>query len=103
MPTKAIEWSEQAQRDLLAVVAHLRRERPSAARRFLHLPDKRLGIVARFPESGWPMPEEIAVRPAVEPPHREAIVRRWRVGYPISAQITVLYVLHGARQFPPLG
>jgi plasmid stabilization system protein ParE len=102
MPAKTIEWTLQARRDLLDVVAHLRGERPSAARRFVRPLDKRLRVVARFPESGRPIPEEVADGPAVEPPHREVIVMRWRIGYALSERITVLYVLHGARQFPPL-
>lgn len=103
MPSKRrIEWSEQARLDLMDVVEHVAADRPSAARRLVREIDKRLAQVARFPYSGRPIPEDQA--PAGERDRREVIVMRWRVGYLAGpgSSITVLYVLDGARMFPPL-
>jgi len=102
MRPRTIEWAAQARRDLFDVVDFLRSERPPAARRFLDLLDRRLAQVARFPESGRPIPEEQGPRGIDERPHREVMVLGWRVGYVVAERITVLYLLHGARRFPPL-
>ena len=98
---KRVEWSSQARLDLLAVVDYLRAERPAAARRFLEQLERRLDQVARFPESGRPISEQLELGAEEEPGQREVIVMRWRVAYHIADRITVLYVIHGARRFPP--
>ena len=99
---RSVEWSEEARRDFLDVINFLRVESPSAAKRFLSLLDRGLRRIRRFPDSGRPIPED-ATPPGEEPTRREVLVMTWRVGYQLSSgRITVLYVIHGRRQFPRL-
>lgn len=99
--SRPIEWSEQARLDLLDVVTYLLGERPESAARFLDILDERLAQVARFPSSGRPVPEDIAHEGDDEAHTREVLVLSWRVGYRVRDSVLVLYVIHGARLFPP--
>ena len=93
---KRIEWSHEARSDLLEVVAYLRSSSPAAADRFLDRLDRRLLLLRLFAESGRRIPED------PDSGDREVIVMRWRVAYRIEATaIRILFVIHGARQFPP--
>ncbi len=102
MSKKKVSWSSTARHDLLDVVAYIHGERPSAARKFVKDLDKRLKLVARFPDSGRPIPEDLNAQPE-DTGRREVIIMNWRVGYQVSDVITVLYVIHGAREFPRRG
>lgn len=97
-----VRWSASAELDLHDVLHYVAAERPAAARRLLTAIDRSLARVARFPESGRPVPE-VSTPKWGEPRQREVIVAPYRIGYTVlEREIHVLYVVHGARRFPPL-
>ena len=97
-----VRWTASAEFDLFDVLRYVAAERPASARKLLAAIDKALARVARFPESGRPVPEA-GIPTWTEARQREVIVRPYRVGYTLAAgELCVLYVIHGARRFPPL-
>ncbi|MEK6606704.1 MAG: type II toxin-antitoxin system RelE/ParE family toxin [Myxococcota bacterium] len=95
-----IRWTAEAERDITAVLAFVADARPRAAKKLLTDIDRALARVALFPDSGRPVPE---MEPSGDRPQREVVVAPFRIGYAVAGgEIAVLYVIHGARAFPPV-
>lgn len=90
----AVEWRQDARADLLAIIDYIADDNPDAAQR---LKDDLEARIARLPEH----PE--LYRAGRVPGTREMVVRSsYVVVYAADERaITILRVLHGARQWPP--
>ena len=90
----AVEWRQDARADLLAIIDYIADDNPDAAQR---LKDDLEARIARLPEH----PE--LYRAGRVPGTGEMVVRSsYVVIYAADARaITILRVLHGARQWPP--
>lgn len=90
-----VEWRQAARADLLAIVDYISDDNPEAAQR---LKDDLEAKVARLPQH----PE--LYRAGRVPGTREMVVRSsYVVVYAADARaVTILRVLHGAQQWPPV-
>jgi toxin ParE1/3/4 len=77
----------------LEALTYIRRDRPSAARRFRERAERILRRLERYPESGRVIPE------FPELPHREVVVSPYRFFYRVEKKtIWIVAVWHGAQE-----
>jgi len=89
-----VRFTPTGRAQLLATVAYIRRENPTAAVRFRQRAEEALRRLEQFPESGRVVPE------FPDLPYREIIVSPYRFFYRIKdATVWVVAVWHGAQ--PP--
>lgn len=87
-----VVWTPLAERRLREAISHLEGERPSAADRWLDALDERVGLLAKFPKTGRPVPE--IGRPVV----RQLLLAPYRLVYRIDpTRVVVLTVRHQRR------
>ena len=87
-----LKFTPSARSQFLAGLNHIRRDDPSAARRFRERAEKALRRLEDFPESGRSVPE------FPELPHRELIVKPYRFFYrAVGKTIWVVAVWHSAQ------
>lgn len=67
-----VRFTANARAQFLAALAHIRRDRPSAARSFRETAERQLRRLQDFPESGRVIPEfpDVAYRELIVPPYR---------------------------------
>ena len=91
-----VVFRQQAWRDLEGIDKRIRDEDPGAAERFRENILRRIGLLERFPEAAQPRPEfghDIRTIPM----GRYVVILRVTV-----PKVTVLRILHGARDLPKL-
>lgn len=94
MPT--VQRTSLANDDLVAIALHIAQANPSAANTWLDTIEQKCQLLATMPEMGRLRPELAAT------------IRSWAVGeyvifyQPAPDGITVVRVLHGSRDLPPL-
>jgi toxin ParE1/3/4 len=87
-----VRFTPSARAQFLAVISHIHRDNPEAARRFRERAERRLRHIERFPRSGRRLPE------FPDLPHREVIVRPYRFFYRVEDRdVWVVAVWHGAQ------
>lgn len=87
-----VRFTLSGRRQFLAVVAHILRDNPAAARRFRQRAERVLRRLERFPESGRVLPE------FPELPYREVIVAPYRFFYRVAEEtVWIVAVWHGAQ------
>ena len=85
-----IRFTPSARLQFLEAVEYIRRDNPSAARKFRQRAEKILRRLESYPESGRFIPEL---------PHREIIIRPYRFFYRIEKKtIWIIAVWHGAQE-----
>jgi toxin ParE1/3/4 len=91
-----VRLTPTARRNLLSALEYIRRDNPTAARRFRKRAETILRRLERFPESGRHLPE------FPDLPHREAIIRPYRFFYRVRRQtVWIVTVWHSARLAEP--
>lgn len=90
-----VKWSAEAVRDREAIVGYIWLDSPLAARRMNATFDRTAARLAQFPRSG---------RPGQFPGTRELLAHpRYRIVYAIGPDaLTILALVHTARQWPPI-
>lgn len=90
-----VKWSAEAARDREEIIRYIWLDSPSAARHMNASFDRAAARLARFPRSG---------RPGKFPGTRELLPHpSYRMVYAISPDaVTILALVHTARQWPPL-
>jgi toxin ParE1/3/4 len=87
-----VRFTPSADRQLLAAIAYVSRENPTAARAFRHKVQKALSRLRRFPHSGRVLPE------FPDLPFREVIVAPYRFFYRTKEKtVWIVAVWHGAQ------
>src|SRR5262245_50376763 len=85
-------WIEQAEGDLLEIRAHIAKDQPPTAARFVKRLRKSVDRLRYFPEMGWVIAE------AKMPTIREIVFGDVRIVYHYAGdRVTILTVRHGAR------
>ncbi len=88
----AVRFTPTGRAQFLGVLAYIRRDSPTAARRFRRTAETKLRRQERFPASGRRLPE------FPDLPYREVLVGRYRFFYrPASGTVWVVAVWHGAQ------
>lgn len=90
-----VVWSNPARRSLGEIIAYIAEDNPAAALRMDALVVSAAGLLGDFPEMG---------RPGMIAGTREFLAHpRYRIVYMIGSDaLTILAVVHTARQWPPL-
>ncbi|OGL09509.1 MAG: plasmid stabilization system protein [Candidatus Rokubacteria bacterium RIFCSPLOWO2_02_FULL_72_37] len=89
---RRVRFTPSGRRQFLAVVAHILRDNPAAARRFGQRAERALRRLERFPESGRALPE------FPDLPYREVIVAPYGFFYRIADKtVWIVGVWHGAQ------
>ena len=87
-----VRFTPAARDQFLSAVAHIRRDKPSAALRFRKPAERILRRLVRFPQSGRAVPE------FPELPYREVIVTPYRFFYRVKGDIVwIVGVWHSAQ------
>ena len=87
-----IVFTPTGRRQFLEAVAHIHRDKPSAALSFRQKAEKSLSRLKKFPESGRLLPE------FPELPFREVIVKPYRFFYKVKDNdVWVVAVWHGGQ------
>jgi toxin ParE1/3/4 len=87
-----ILFTPTGRRQFLEAIAHIHRDKPSAAVNFRQKAEKFLSRLKKFPESGRPLPE------FPELPFREVIVNPYRFFYKVKDdEVWIVAVWHGAQ------
>ena len=87
-----LRFTATAKRQFLDGLAYIRRDKPSAARRFREKTEAALSRLAKFPDSGRRIPEfpDLA--------YREVVVRPYRFFYRLEgATVWIVAVWHSAQ------
>ena len=89
-----IEWKNQAREDAREILAYISQDKPGAAREVYETIKQQVGLLSETPRIG---------RPGRVRGTRELVISRtpYLVAYRVTATtVTILRVLHGARQWP---
>lgn len=87
-----IEFTPSARRQFLESLEYIRRDSPTAARKFREKAEDALSRLTEYPESGRAIPE------FPDLPHREVIVRPYRFFYRVvNETVWIVAVWHSAR------
>ena len=87
-----VHFTPSARSQFLEALAYIRRDKPSAARKFRLKAERVLRRLVDFPESGRVIPE------FPELPHREVVVNPYRFFYRMEKKtIWIVAVWHGAQ------
>ena len=94
MAPKAVVWTAPGRLDLLNALSYLVHEAqsPDAATRLLDEVEAAASSLSEFPERGRAVPE-------LGLPRRELPVRGYRLVYQVRAEVEILRLLHGRRDF----
>ena len=85
-------FTPSARLQFLEVIAYIKRDNPSAARKFRHRAERLLKRLRRFPGSGRKIPE------FPELPFREVVIEPYRFFYRVEREIVwIVGVWHGAQ------
>ena len=88
-----IRFTPSARLQFLEALAYIRRDKPSAARKFRKKAEELLRRLEKFPESGHLIPEFPNL------PYREVIIIPYRFFYRVEKKtIWIVAVWHGAQQ-----
>lgn len=87
-----VRFTPSGRAQFLGALAHIRRDKPSAAVRFRRRAEDVLRRLEKFPESGRTIPE------FPDLPHREVIIAPYRFFYRLQDDtVWIVAVWHGAR------
>ena len=87
-----VRFTEQARRQFLSLLEHIRRDKPAGAARFRQRVERTLRRLERFPESGSRLPEFPGL------PYREVILTPYRFFYRVEKQtVWIVAVWHDAQ------
>ena len=89
-----VRWTPQAADDLQAIFDFIARDSPHYARLTVEGILGAIDHLERFPQLGRRVPE------STRDDLRELIKRPYRIVYRMGEVITILTIVHGARQFP---
>ncbi|HOX27315.1 MAG TPA: type II toxin-antitoxin system RelE/ParE family toxin [Candidatus Krumholzibacteria bacterium] len=92
-----VVFSPSARAQFLAALAHIRRDRPDAARRFRDRAEEALRRLETFPASGRIVPE------FPDLPHREVIVGSYRFFYRVVGETVWIIAVWHCAQLPDHG
>lgn len=88
-----VRFTPSARLHFLEALAHIRRDKPQAARTFRRQAEKALRRLGDYPESGRLIPE------FPDLPHREVIVSPYRFFYRVEKKtVWIVAVWHGAQE-----
>lgn len=87
-----VRFTPSAKREFPSAIAYIKRDDPTAARRFRVRAENALRRLEEFPGSGRAIPEFPAL------PHREVVVRPYRFFYRVEKRtVWIVSVWHGAQ------
>lgn len=88
-----VRFTPSALLQFLEALEYIRRDKPSAARKFRQRAEKVLRRLEVYPESGRLIPE------FPDLPHREVVIKPYRFFYRVEKKtIWIVAVLHGAQE-----
>jgi len=88
-----VRFTPSARLQFLEALAYIRRDKPSAARKFRRKVEELLRRLENFPKSGRFIPE------FPDLPHREVIIPPYRFFYRVEKKtVWIVAVCHGAQQ-----
>lgn len=91
---REVVWTPGARTDLDEIVAYIANDSPASALAFLEEAFKKAESLSTLSERGRVVPE------LADPNIRELLIHSYRLFYEIHAyEVTILGVLHGAREF----
>jgi toxin ParE1/3/4 len=87
-----VQFTPSARRQFLAVIAYIRRDKPSAAVRFRKRCESVLTRLEEYPDSGRKIPE------FPELPYLEVVIGNYRFFYRVESDVVwIVAVWHGAQ------
>jgi toxin ParE1/3/4 len=91
-----VRFTPSARLQFLAALSFMRRDKPSAARKFRARSEKVLRRLEKHPKSGRLIPE------FPELPHREVVISPYRFFYRVEGKtVWIMAVWHGAQKTKP--
>lgn len=91
-----VRFTPSARLQFLAALSFIRRDKPSAARKFRVKAEKTLRRLEKYPKPGRLIPE------FPELPHREVVISLYRFFYRVEGKtVWIVAVWHGAQKTKP--